>query len=211
MWPIAAFAVFVFSKTTNGGFALHALLGINIPLAVLAVQGWGTVTAGVAWMRRPALAWFVVAALVVPALAVQLRWASQNISASAQAPPPRGHGDAKFISDNERHALNYLERFRGPGGVLTRGYLGTIVPGTTGRPTYVGDSYWSPDFSSRLAKTDELFLGGMSADVARAFVRKTGARFILLDCSSRQDIDQVLAALIAAAHRFGCAGVYVLK
>ncbi len=118
VWPIAAFAVFVFLKTTNGGFALHALLGINIPLAVLAVQGWGTVTAGVAWMRRPALAWFVVAALVVPALAVQLRWANQSISASAQAPPPRGHGDAKFISDGERHALNYLERFRGPGGVL---------------------------------------------------------------------------------------------
>jgi hypothetical protein len=211
VWPIAAIAVFVLSQTTGGGFALHAFLGVNIPLAVLAVQGSTTVTAHVEWLRRPVLAWLAVAALIVPALATQVRWASQSVSASMQAPPPQGHGDAKLINGSERRALAYLASLRESGGVLTRSHLGTIVPGTTGHGTYVGDSYWSPSFSSRVATADNLFLGRMPAAAARAFVRRTAARFMLLDCSSRPGLDVELAPLIAAERRFGCAWVYTLR
>jgi hypothetical protein len=211
VWPIAALVVFVLSQRTGGGFALHAFLGINVPFAVLAVQGWTTLTARLKGLRRPALAWLAVAALIVPALATQLRWASQSVSASLQAPPPQGHGDAKLINGSERQALDYLASLPEPGGVLTRGYLGTIVPGATGRRTYVGDSYWSPNFSSRLATADNFFLRRMSANDARAFVRSTSAKFVLLDCSSRSSLEAELTPLVVDVRRFGCAGIYVLR
>jgi hypothetical protein len=210
VWPVAAIVVFFFSKT-SGGFALHAFLGVNIPLAVLAVQGWHTLGTRLAWLRRPVLAWLAVAALVLPALADQLRWANQTVSASAQAPPPQGHGDAKFVARGERRALNYLAGLSAPGGVLTRSYLGTVVPGLTGRPTYVGNAYWSPAFVSRARAADDLFLGRMSGNPARAFVQRTHARFVLADCSSQPHLERTLAPVVAAVQRFGCAAVYVLS
>jgi hypothetical protein len=209
-WPIAALVVFLLSET-SGGFALHAFLGVNVPLALLAVQGWALFTARLTWLRRPAVAWLAIAALSLPSLVEQLRWASQRVSVSAQAPRPQGHGSAQFIDRGEALALKYLASVPQPGGVLTRSYLGTIVPGTSGRPTYVGDSFWSDDFSSRQVTADNLFLGRMPADVARVFVRDTGAKFVLVDCNSRADLGPVLAALIVAAHRFGCASVYTLR
>jgi hypothetical protein len=210
VWPVAVVAVFLFSEK-NGGFALHAFLGVNVPLAVLAVQGWCTLGTKSASLRRPALAWLAIAALVLPALADQLRWANQTVSASAQAPPPGGHGDAKFVARGERRALNYLAGLSAPGGVLTRSYLGTVVPGLAGRSTYVGDAYWSPGFVSRATVADDLFLGRMSGHAARAFVRSTGASFVLIDCSSRPQLERALAPLVTAVQHFGCAAVYVLK
>jgi hypothetical protein len=210
VWPVAAVAVFLVSET-DGGFALHAFLGVNVPLAVLAVQGWCIFGKRSASLRQPALAWLAVGILVLPALADQLRWANQTVSASAQAPPPGGHGDAKFVADGERSALNYLAGLSAPGGVLTRSYLGTVVPGLTGRSTYVGDAFWSPGFVSRATVADDFFLGRMSGTAARAFVRRTGASFMLIDCSSRRQLERTLAPLVTAVQRFGCAAVLVLK
>jgi hypothetical protein len=203
--------VFLLTETTGGGFALHAFLGINVPLAILAVQGWAAVAARLTWLRRPALTWLAVGALTLPALGDQLRWVSQRVSAGAQAPPPRGHGDAQFVDRSERRALDYLALLPQYGGVLTRSYLGIIVPAEADRPTYVGNAVWSPGFSSRQATAANLFLGRMSTSAARAFVRETAAKFVLVDCSSRQDLNIALAPLIAAVRRFGCAAVYVLK
>jgi hypothetical protein len=211
VWPIAVLVVFLLSETTSGGFALHAFLGINVPLSILAVQGWATVSARLTWLRQPALAFLAVGALTLPALVEQLRWANQSVSTSMQPPPPRGHGDAQFVNRSERRALDYLASLPQQGGVLTRSYLGTVVPGVSGRPTYVGNSYWSPRFSLRVATADNFFLGRMPVDAARTFVRSTAAKFMLVDCSSRRDLDLELAPLIAAVRRFGCAGVYVLR
>jgi hypothetical protein len=85
------------------------------------------------------------------------------------------------------------------------------VPALTGRSTYIGDSFWTPGFASRLAITDSLFEGRIPANAARRFVRSTGARFVLVDCGSRQDLDVSLASLIGSVRRFGCASVYTLK
>jgi hypothetical protein len=210
VWPVAALVVFLVTEA-QGGFALHAFLGINVPLAVLAVQGWSAGAARLHWLRLPAIAWFVVLALTIPALVEQLQWAQQSIATSAQPAPPRGHGDATFVAAGERHALDFLADLRQPGGVLTRSYLGTVVPALTGRSTYIGDSFWTPGFASRLAITDSLFEGRMPANAARRFVRSTGARFVLVDCGSRQDLDVSLASLIGSVRRFGCASVYTLK
>jgi hypothetical protein len=210
LWPPAALLVYAVSNA-EGGFALHAFLGVNVPLAVLAVEGWARVAARDARRRAPAVAAVAVALVVVPALADQLRWAEATVVTSAEPAPPNGHGDAKFVTASERRALAFLARRRPGGSVLTRSYLGTAVPGTTGRATYVGDSYWSPQFVRRAAAADALFLHPIPAGAARRFVRSVAAKFVLVDCSSRPRLETLLAPMISVVHTFGCAQVFEVK
>jgi hypothetical protein len=99
-----------------------------------------------------------------------------------------------------------------PGGVLTRFYLGEIVPGRTGRKTLVGDCLWSePRCMPRSLTADALFDGSMSRAQARLFVLHSGARFLLSDCRNHIDLARLLGPLVASVHRFGCATVYELE
>jgi hypothetical protein len=41
-------------------------------------------------------------------------------------------------------------------------------------------------------------------------VARTGARFVLADCTTRADLRRELAPIIGSVHRFGCATVYEL-
>jgi hypothetical protein len=45
---------------------------------------------------------------------------------------------------------------------------------------------------------------------ARAFVRSTGARYVLSDCDYRADLARPLRPMLASVRRFGCASVYVV-
>jgi hypothetical protein len=204
VWPIAMLAVFLVSPKAA---ELHAFLGINVLLAILAVQGWSTVTRRFTRLRRPVVAWLAVGALTLPSLAIELRWAKRSVSDNVQVPGVV----PQSIDGSEVQALNYLDRLPQPGGVLTRNYLGTVVPAETDRPTYVGNSFWSPEYDSRSHITNSLFYGRTPGRAARAFVQASSARFILVDCTSRHDLKLVLAPLLAAARRFGCADVYVLR
>jgi hypothetical protein len=107
-------------------------------------------------------------------------------------------------------ALAWLDRAPGPGGVLTRAYLGTAVPALTGRSTWVGNQFWTPEFFPRAAEAAELF-AGMSAGQAQRFVRRTGARFVLADCRSSPDVAARLGAMIRGDVRFGCAHVLEVR
>ncbi|MGZ6639863.1 MAG: hypothetical protein ACXVII_44515, partial [Solirubrobacteraceae bacterium] len=40
---------------------------------------------------------------------------------------------------------------------------------------------------------------------------RTGARFVLADCSAHTDLRVLLAPIIGSVHRFGCASVYTIK
>ena len=201
-WPLAAFAVFVTSATGLSATPLHAFQGITIPLAILAVQG----VQGVGWRRVPhrrLVGALVVAALTIPATAYELNNARRLVTPSPD--------NANFISSNERSALDYLEDDRTPGGVLSRSYLGAVVPGKTGRRTLIGDCLWSePHCYQRVSAAQMLFDGVLSPGVARTFVRRTGARFVLADCQSRANLTRTLGRLIVSVRRFGCASVYEL-
>lgn len=204
VWPLAAFAIFLFSEWKGSG-PTHALLGITIPLAVLAVEGvrslrWSAVLKRVP--RLPVAAVPVVAALTIPGTIHML-------SLARAAARPRA-GNANFITPDENAALAYLAHDPRPGGVLTRFYLGMVVPPETGRQTYVGNCYWSePDCSYRGAITEELFAAQLQPADARRFVERSGARFVLSDCRSR-NLTAALAPVTSELHRFGCATVYVI-
>jgi hypothetical protein len=199
-WPFAALAVWVLSATELSATPLHAFEGITVPLAILAVQG----AQRLGWNRLPRrrlLGALAVALATVPATVYLLSDAATLVAPSA--------GNASFIASDEHRALEYLAHDPQAGGVLTRFYLGTVVPAQTGRKTFVGDCLWSaPGCSLRAQAAQGLLDGTLPADIARTLVRSSGARFVLADCQAAGALTSTLAPITVSVHRFGCASVY---
>jgi hypothetical protein len=59
-----------------------------------------------------------------------------------------------------------------------------------------------------MTTSNDLFTGAYDPARARAFVRSTGARFVLKDCASTADLTRLLRPLVVSEKRFGCATVY---
>ena len=181
----------------NDAFATHALQGLSLPFAVLAVRGFQR-------LRLPAVVGVLsIGLLTIPGLAYNAR---------------------KFVSTTQRSlvqyylphadvlALRWLQRDAPAGGVLAPTPFAAVVPGQTGRPVWVGHGYWSRDYPERARQVDRLFRGRIRpASTARAFVRATGARILIADCRQRADLTRDLGPLVGSVHRFGCARVYVLR
>ncbi len=199
-WPLAAFGIFLLSGTSLGATPLHAFQGITLPLAVLAVEGFQIL--GWSRLRRPVLIGAVAVGLfTIPATVKELSVA-HGLAAPTQ-------GNANFIASDERSALDYLAHSKQPGSVMTQPYLGATVPGRTGRRTYVGNCLWAePNCYGKSATSQALFNGSLTPAAARSFVRASGARFVLADCTTRVDMRKLLGPLIRSAHGFGCAAVY---
>jgi hypothetical protein len=199
-WPLAALALCVLSATQLGATPLHAFQGITIPLSVLAVEGVRLL----AWRRLPyrrALGVVAVAAFTIPATVLELDNARILAQPTAE--------NSNFIARDEHRALEYLANERQPGGVLTRSYLGALVPAMTGRRTFVGDCLWSqPQCYGRGTHSRMLFDGALAPRAARRFVRRTHARFVLADCETSPILRRTLRPIIRSVRRFGCAAVY---
>jgi hypothetical protein len=87
-------------------------------------------------------------------------------------------GNSNFITHSERRALAYLAHDPRRGGVISRLYLGQLVPGLTGRHTFVGDCLWSqPGCHGRLGAVRTLLEGRLRPAAARKFVLAQRARF----------------------------------
>ena len=184
---------------------------MSIPLGALAVQGvrslpWPAVRVRLpdgGTRSLPALAAVAIAVLTIPGTIYMLKFAQSTVK-------PR-QGNANFIAPGESRALAYLARDPRPGGVLTRFYLGMVVPAQTGRQTNSGNCYWEePNCLHSSATAEELLAGRLSAQSARAFVKRSGARFVLGDCRSL-DLTAQLAPITSAVHHFGCATVYAIR
>jgi hypothetical protein len=209
VWPAATVVIFALSEWQGSG-ATHALLGVTIPLSVLAVQGirtlpWPAIRARLpdrGARSLPVLAVVTVALLTIPGTIYMFEYAQKFVK-------PR-RGNPNFIRAGESQALAYLAHDPLPGGVLARFYLGMVVPAQTGRQTYTGNCYWSePACRYRSVTTEKLLMGELAPAAARRFVSQTGARFVLGDCQSKS-LTFALAGLVSATHRFGCAAVYVV-
>jgi hypothetical protein len=203
-WPLAALVIFGISQTGLAGAPLHAFNGITIPLAILAVEGVGQL----GFRRLPG--WRLAGAALVAAATIPASVSTIGLADSWVRPYAYR---ATFIPRGERSAFRYLARDKDRGGVLARAtYVGLIVPAETGRRTYVGTCLWSqPDCTQRVFETASLFTGALHRAQARAFVRSTGARFLLEDCNSTADLAKILGPLVVWEKRFGCAAVYEVR
>ncbi len=199
-WPIVAFGVYFLSGTGAAATPLHAFQGITFPLAVLAVEGLQMIR----WAPSVRSRWVVVAVLAVatiPATGYEL------YNAAKLAAPTDGNGN--FITKDERDALKYLAKSPEPGGVITQGYLGALVPGLTGRGTLLGDCLWSePNCKGRGVVAGKLFKGELSRRSVSRLLHGTKATWVLADCKATGDLDRELGEHVVSVEHFGCAAVY---
>jgi hypothetical protein len=189
LWPLAGLFVFV---APVGTFPAHALQGLTLPLAVLAVLGVGHAVRGLA-------AWGLIALLVVPGTLYRVDQLRSAVNVGRQS---------FFLEEGEYDALRWLERAPQSGGVLAPIYTGLLVPAWTGRETWVGAGSWTPDFDSRVQRAERLFSGRAGRTEAEALVSDSGARFVLSDCHGRADIERLVARVTGPPRRFGCATVW---
>jgi hypothetical protein len=189
LWPAAALLVYFSLQQT---WYYHAFVGLTLPLSILAVRGWHR-------LRLPRIvAVATILVLTLPGMA----YAVQELRDTK-----RDH----FLAYGEKDALDYLERSPHSGPVLAPLWLGQAVPAFADRRTWVGHYYWTPDYGSRLSRTEAMFSGGSSAADARALVRETRAAFVVSDCRHAADLKQELRPMISGVRRFGCATVYEVR
>jgi hypothetical protein len=210
VWLPASIILFVVSGTVAGATPLHAFQGITLPLGVLAVEAFqgidwkriARVPVGALLVRRPReVAVLAIAVFTIPANVYLLDFARRTAAPKTD--------NANFIARDERAALKYLERDPDAGGVLARSYMGEVIPAATGRRTLVGDCLWSePACYTRVGLARDLFHGVLTPRQARAFVKQSGAKFVLADCAVHTDLTKVLAPLTVSIEQFGCARVY---
>jgi hypothetical protein len=205
VWPIGAFFVLWLMQLSGiGTFPKHALQGLSVPLAVLAVIGIGRLRRGDPAVRV-ILGSLVVALLVVPPLVWELDQAtSTGVSTIFGAEP-------YLINKSEQAALTYLDRDPAGGAVLSTVYLGQIVPAETGRNTWVGIASWTPNYESRVDEANRLFLGQLTPSHAIHIVLSSRARFLLADCGHRANLSSALSSILESEQHFGCATLYQVK
>jgi hypothetical protein len=197
LWPLAALAIFY---QPAGTFPFHALQGLTLPLVVLGVAAARDL---LGQRPLPLLAAACTALLMVaPGTAYRVDQIRKAVNS--------GHHPF-FLTADERDALGYLDRLPEPGGVLAPAYSGQVVPGYTGRETWVGARAWTPDFRSRQRLAERLFGGRMSSREAEQLIRGSGARFLFSDCHGRSDIQRLVAGAAEPPVRFGCASVHRIR
>jgi len=145
----------------------------------------------------------LLALMTVPGIVHKLTVAVNSVRAA---------GDPYFVFEGEQQALDALERDPEPGDVLAPAYAGHMLPYRTGREVYVGALSWTPDWDARVHETRALFEGDMGAAEAQELARRSGARFVFVDCRpGLRDLEPLLGPLLERVDRYGCATVYVLR
>lgn len=193
LWTPAAVAVFL---ALDGSYIYHAFSGITIPLAVLATRGW-------ARLGLPPFA-------AVTALALATIPGAVMVADDFRESVTRGERPHQLRSD-EREAIQYVARGRRAGPVVAPVYLGQVVPGQTGRRTWVGHPSWTPDYERRLETAEALFTGRLPPAHVRSLVRSMGVAFLIADCGHPHPLGRDLGPLLLSERRFGCATVYAVR
>jgi len=181
----------------NDSFAPHALQGLSLPFAVLAVRGWQR-------FRLPAVLGVAAVALItVPGLAFNARKFVRTARSTKLV--------QYYLPQSDAQALDWVAAHAPPGGILAPTPFAAVVPSQTGRPVWVGHGYWSQDYPVQAHEVDRLFSGRMSKTASRAFVASTRATILVSDCRHAADLARKLGSAVGAVHQFGCARVYVVR
>ncbi len=206
IWPFGAVAIMEFIQMAHvGTFPLHALQGLSVPVAVLAVIGAGRLRLGLPVNTRVILGMVLVAVLIGPAVGRELPYGQGFATPTIFGSKPF------YIRPSESDALNYLDRTPVDGAVLSTVYLGQIVPAETGRKTWIGLVSWTPDYQGRAVLADELFSGKLTPSASIDLVRSSGARFLLADCENRTNLGPLLHSILQSVRHFGCATIYTFR
>jgi hypothetical protein len=204
LWPLAVAAVYLFVPQ----FPPHALAGLMLPLAILAVRGWARLRSATR-VPAPAAAALAVAAVlsgVLPAAIFHAQGVHDDVAATTSGAIT---AQQLRLTPDQAAAVSYLARTPRPGAVLAPWLLSMSIPGLTGRPVYAGHQQWQPPSH---VTTDGVFFSPSLADptgrLRRAILRASGARFVLVDCGAPASLRRSLAPVATLVRRFGCETVY---
>jgi hypothetical protein len=199
-WPVAALAIYaLIAVTDTGTLAAHALQGLAIPLAVLAVAGFASIRLPVSGRAATAIVVALVVVLVVPGLAYEFDDANDAVESTTES---------YFVPRVEEKAFSYMEDSDEAGGVLAPASVGGLVPGLTGRRTWVGLPSWTPGYEFRREATERFFGRRMPSAERVKLVLESGAKFVFADCKHRRNLRAALRPVLVDVRRFGCATVY---
>jgi hypothetical protein len=189
LWPAAALVVYFGLQRS---WFYHAFVALSLPLAVLAVRGlWR--------LRIPR--WMIVGAVVV-ATAPGLIFVVQQLQRTREE---------HFLDPGEAKALAYIDESPRSGPVLASLRLGNAVPGFTGRKTWVGHYYWTPNYERRRLLAADFFAGRLKRSEALRVLVDSRATFLLAGCPERGDVRRELGSMPVRVRHFGCATVYELR
>lgn len=189
-------------------FPSHALSGVTLPLAILAVRGWQRRSARVPAPAPVAavLATAAVLAVTVPALVRNADGVSNDLAPTAAG---RAVEQELRLTADQASAERYLSADQRRGGVLAPWFLSMSVPAMTGRTVFAGHPQWQPHQNVPL--TGEFFAVGTPGAVRRAILRGSGATFVLADCGAPPRLEAELAPLAPLVRRFGCVTLYAIR
>jgi hypothetical protein len=207
VWPLAVLLVYL---APLGTFHFHAIQGLCIPLAMLAVQG--ATSYRPSWL--PAAGPFFVAPLIALLVVPGLIYRADGIRSSIDR-----NDQVWWLKDGDSKALDFLQADRAAGGVLSDSRFGALIPAFTGREVYAGNFSWTPNYASRSFLADGFFrgesLGGkLTPAQAQMFLAATGVRFVVQPCDNRgltrAEVEQLIGPMLMRTLQFGCANVYVI-
>jgi hypothetical protein len=168
---------------------------LTLPTAVMAARG------SVRFRRGVIVLSLVSIGLVIPGWI----FAVQRLAASY-----RGNKVAFSLPTGDGNAIDYLDRAKLGGGVLSPELPSIAIPALTGRPVWIGHPIWTRAFDLRANEAAELFRGRLTARTARRRVVRIGARWVLAPCGSNPLVSRQLRPLIRLTRRFGCARVLLI-
>ncbi len=186
----------------------HALNGLSLPLAVLAVRGWQRARLREHLPRRLAalVAVAAVLAVTVPAAVYDAQLVRRDFSNDLAGDLNR---QLLVLNPSQAAAVAYIDRSPRRGGVLAPWLLSMSVPAFTGREVYAGHANWQPP--SHLAITDSFFnpaLKDPGGALRQSLLKQAKATFIIADCGSPPTLATEIAPVARLVKRFGCVNVY---
>ncbi len=203
MWPLAVLAVYL---QPFGTFPYHSFQGLALPLGILAVQGF---TVGrPKWLPTPRVWWVLPAVLVlaVPGTVHRMRLAHESVGL---------HYFPYYLEPGESQALAFIASQPGPGNVMADPYGGLLVPGYTGKESYIGPRSWTPNWTARSRASGGLLLGILGPAATDKLLTSTHTRWVFAECDKHgkalPSIASNIGPLLESERRFGCATVYVIR
>jgi hypothetical protein len=200
LWVVVCAAVyFIFPE-----FPPHALSGVTLPLAVLAVRGWerfhlsGRVAVPVAFA---AILAFTVPEAVYHGQSVRDDFRNTILGGASR--------QLMLLSHDQSRALAYLAQSSRPGSVLAPWFLSMSVPDLTGRHAYAGHLMWQPGSQVNAASQffSPTFVDPTGAK-RRAILRTSGAAYVVADCGTPAALGRAIAPIARPVGRFGCVTIY---
>jgi hypothetical protein len=196
-------------------FQRKMIMGLHLPLAILAGAGLALLLSRIRQRRGRALA---LAAVTLLCSLTNLR-ALLRDAESFQVNRAQSQIQRPYLYAGEAKALDWLRRNAPPGApiqplpwiVLTPNRqvglmdttLAALAPGWTGRPVNAGHWGETPSFGETMGRWRDFLLPNATDELRRQLLRQTGVRYLIFSQRRPETADEMTTRLLLAPFREG--------